>query len=267
MTAKLDDFSWIYQGKHLRSPTIDESYLLNTYENQASSQKRSALLLLHGFASSPGVFRHFFPHLSHYDLVYAPILKGHGQSIEAFSQVSRHEWVKQVSEILDELCQSYQHVDVLGLSMGGLLAAYHIHDFPIHHLYLLAPAFELQRSTTLLLNTVFIIHNLGFRSIANWGGKIANAHEAELSYRQLPLTTIIEILKLIKEYQHRVWSTPTTVFLGQQDTVVHSQKIAELLAPNPSLELNILEQTNHVLPIDYDYQQILSQILSHIPIE
>jgi carboxylesterase len=257
---KLEDFSWIYQGRHLRTPNDSESSLLLPYQDHSYKQDKKALLLLHGFASSPGVFRYFFPDFKNYDMVYAPTLKGHGQSIEVFSQVSRKDWVQQVQDLLQDLCQRYQQVDVLGLSMGGVLAAYTIHDFPIHHLYLLAPAFELTKPLNLLLNTAAVVKSLGFKSIANFGGKISNPKEAELSFRQLPITSIIEVLRLIKEYPHRAWSTPTTVFLGKKDTVVSSPKVASMLENLPHLNLNILEQTNHVLPIDKDYQSILKQL-------
>jgi len=259
-SLKTYDFSWISQGIHTRPLANNEISLLNPYEYYSGVTNAKALLMLHGFASSPAVFRNFYPQLQNYEYVYAPLLSGHGQSISAFSKVTRNDWLTQVQSILDDLSQKYQTIDILGLSMGGLLAGYLIHNFSINHLYLLAPAFALTKPLPVLLQSAVTMHRLGFSSIANVGGKMMNPSEAELSFRQLPLTSIIEILVLIQEYHYQPWSTPTTLFLGSNDTVVSSAKVASLLKDLPNLKIHMIEQTNHVLPIDYNYQEILKTI-------
>lgn len=254
------DFSWISQGLQIKPPSSEELQLLNPYEYQNPSKNGKALLMLHGFASSPAVFRNLYPHLQHYEYVYAPLLAGHGQSIEAFSAVNRQAWIQQVQAIMEELHAKYTTIDVLGLSMGGLLASYLAQVFSINHLYLIAPAFALMKPLGLLIKTAETMRNLGFTSIANAGGKIMNPNAAELSFRQLPLSSIIEILGLISNYEYKPWTTPTTLFLGSNDTVVSSAKVAQLLANLPDLQQLIIPQTNHVLPLDYNYQEILKTL-------
>jgi carboxylesterase len=257
------DFSYMRNGNHLSTPNIDEQKLLMPYQRQFDHTESKAILLLHGFSSSPAVFRHFYPHLCHYRYIYAPTLRGHGQSIQNFSQATAQDWLLQVEDILTELCQHFETVDVLGLSLGGLLAAYLCPKFPIHHLYLLAPALALCSPISLLQQTAKIAKNLGFFALRNRGGCVYQSDESELAYRWLPVNTVLEILELIQNYPEHSWNTPSTVFLGRKDPVVDSSKVAQKLQTHPNLRTVILEQSAHVLPIDGNYRDILQMINFH----
>ena len=233
------------------------------YEHQHDHPKSKAILLLHGFSSSPAVFRHFYPHLCHYRYIYAPTLIGHGQSIQDFAQIQAQDWLAQVEQILTKLCHHFETVDVLGLSLGGLLAAYLGPKFPINHLYLLAPALELCKPLCILQHTARVAKSLGFFAVRNQGGCVDQSSESELAYRWLPLNSILEILELIKNYPNHSWTIPTTVFLGRKDSVIDSIKVAEKLQQHPNLKTIMLEQSAHVLPIDGNYRDILQIINFH----
>ncbi|HBB52640.1 MAG TPA: esterase, partial [Legionellales bacterium] len=79
----------------------------------------------------------------------------------------------------------------------------------------------------------------------------------ELLFRQLPIQTVIEILKLIDEFQFHSWDTPTELFLGRHDDVVDSIAVEKQLKNLTEVNIHYLEQSNHVLPLDADYQEII----------
>lgn len=252
-----NDFAWMRQGKHLQFCSAEDALLLKPYEKEHRPTKHRALLMLHGFSSSPAVYRLIYPHLEHYDYVYAPQLAGHGVSLEEFSRTSRQQWLQKIRLILKKMCQEYGRVDVMGLSLGGLIACHLANEFPIHRLFLLAPALALSSSLPLMLKTAQCTRQLGFKFIKNFGGRAFKPHADELLFRLLPIDTVIEILKLIDEFQLRPWDIPTELFLGRHDDVVNSKAVETQLKNLHDVNIHYLEQSNHVLPLDANYQEIL----------
>jgi carboxylesterase len=99
------------------------------------------ILLLHGFGDTPQTLgllaRHL--HQSGFD-VRAPLLPGHGRSVEAFVISRRAEWIAFARQELADLRANHATVSVAGLSMGGALAAILASETPeIKSLVLLAP--------------------------------------------------------------------------------------------------------------------------------
>lgn len=256
------DFAWMRQGQHLRFCSAEDCALLKPYEKQHREKKDHALLMLHGFSSSPAVWRLFLPHLDAYDFIYAPLLAGHGISIAEFSKTSRQQWLHQARIQCKKLCQEYTRVDVIGLSLGGLLACHLAQEFNLNQLFLLAPALRLKDDGAILLKTAQISKKLGFQFVKNAGGRALMPKADELLFRLLPLKTIIEILSLIDSFQFKAWDTPTQVFLGRHDDVIHSSSVAQQLQYLPDVDIHYLEQSNHVLPLDGNYQDILQKLIT-----
>lgn len=260
----LDDFRCMNRGVQLAIVQNKDAKLLQEF-NQRSKGRRKALLLIHGFTSTPAVFRHFTHALSGYDAIIAPLLPGHGESVEHFGQVKAAEWLAHVENVCAATIREFAEVDVLGLSLGGLLACHLSRHFKLHHLYLLAPCLDLQLALPGALKLAKFLHSLGFRRLRSAAGNLITTEHCEIAYRQLPITAVIEILNLVKEFEFIPPTCPTDVFLGCYDKVVDSRKVAARFAKHDNITVHWLNKSAHVIPLDNDVEMILNCIKQHNP--
>ena len=255
----IQDFCFTWRGKQ-QAPLLKQDLpMLMPVDIRGQGRKR-ALLLLHGFSSSPAVFRALIPQLTGYDAIVCPVLPGHADSIEAFSNVKSGEWLLAAEQACEALVQDYQCVDVLGVSLGGLLACHLSHRFVLNRLYLLAPALDLRLNLSVCIRAARFFHAIGFRRLRNRAGNLHTQQHFELTYRQLPITAVIEILTLVQQFEFIPPTCPTDVFLGCFDEVVDSSKVSARFESVSSATIHWLENSAHVLPLDGDLDRILETV-------
>jgi carboxylesterase len=260
---KNSEYRYLRRGKVINVLDAADIGLLGSIEQRGPGRKR-ALLMLHGFGSSPFVYRKLIPTLTGYDAIVCPLLPGHGQTLADFSEVKAQEWVLAAKTQCEDLLKEYKEVDVMGLSMGGLLACYLSQQFTLHHVYLLAPALYLRIPIPLMLSFLKGLRMLGFTYLRNAGGDLMNPDAAELTYRQMPVQSLIEVLSLIQDFEWVTPKGPVDVFLGSHDTVVDSQKVAKFLSKYPNISVHWLNQSAHVLPLDLDLTTISACVNGNI---
>lgn len=253
----IDDFRYMVRGRVTGVLPSAEAGLLLPFE-RVGPLRRRALLMLHGFSSSPAVFRRMTPELMMYDAVLCPLLSGHGESIDVFSEAHASDWLEQSVSLCERLITEYDEVHVMGMSLGGLLACHLAARFPVHHLYLLAPALSLCLNVPFALNGAKLLSALGLRRIRNRAGNLVSSAHPELAYRQVPLSAIIEILTLIRDFKGPLPNCPVDLFLGSKDTVVNSARVAAQFINCPNTKIHWLTHSAHVLPLDTDVDDILN---------
>ncbi|WP_028389457.1 alpha/beta hydrolase [Legionella fairfieldensis] len=250
----IDDFRCIRKGVHLS--TLDDISLIAPINRLINRKKHRALLLLHGFSSTPAVFRYLLPTFSNYDTIVGPTLSGHGTRLNDFACVKASDWLLQIEQICKTLTDQFDQVDVMGLSLGGLLACHLSTRFNLHHLYLLAPALDLRLELKNTLKLAKSLHWLGFRQIRSYAGDLFTSQHCEIAYRQLPISTIIEMLTFVQQFQFYQPDCPADLFLGCHDKVVSSWRVADRFADNNKVNIHWLANSAHVIPLDGDIDQI-----------
>lgn len=102
---------------------------------------RRAVLGLHGFTGYPGELS--LPasvlHKAGFS-VFIPRLPGHGTSGKDFNTTTHRDWIRSAVETYEALNAVYDHVYLLGHSMGGLLALLLAESFSVEKIVLFAPA-------------------------------------------------------------------------------------------------------------------------------
>lgn len=250
------DFGYMWCGKEKRALTTDETNLLREVDIRKRPEGR-AMLLLHGFTSSPAVYREIIPRFTMYDALYCPVLPGHAESVEAFSAATAQQWLECANQAYVNLAKDYAKVDVLGLSLGGFLALKVAEKYPVNHLFVLAPALKLQRWSAGLLVLAKILNALGIKKLANVGGDLHSKEFQEITYRVMPLPVAIQLLSLIVNNQFVLPNCPTDLLLGKYDQVVDSNAVAKLFIDSKLTTTHWLTNSAHVLPLDGDIQKII----------
>ncbi len=256
-----NDFRYMRRGKQLADLKEDDFALLKPIDQRGKSVGR-AVLLLHGFSSSPAVYRYLIPQLKNYDAIVCPALPGHGSSIDAFSQTKSTDWLSYTTRICDELCKKYKKVDIIGLSMGGLIACKLSEHFAFNHIFLLAPALKLKMNVARYLKLARVLQHLGFMEIRGAAGNLVTDEHAEISYKKLSIATIMEMFHLVLDHQWIAPKAPVDLFLGAQDKVVSSSEVEELFCNLANTSIHWLGNSAHVLPLDNDLSQIIDCINS-----
>ena len=82
-----------------------------------------AAILVHGFTGVPAHFRPMGRVLADAGYtVVAPLLAGHGTSIEDMARTGREDWIGSVRDAHESLASRHDRVHFVGLSMGGLIS-------------------------------------------------------------------------------------------------------------------------------------------------
>lgn len=114
-----------------------------------------ALLLLHGFGDTPQTLRYLAGrlHAAGYT-VRAPLLPGHGRGLRDFAAASADDYVRSARAELARLRGTGPWVGLIGLSMGGAIAArLAAEGDAVRVLVLLAPYLTPPRRVTLVART------------------------------------------------------------------------------------------------------------------
>ena len=257
---QLSDFVFLRQGKIVKLLEPQDAHYLAAIDQHLTPNHERALLLLHGFSSSPAVYRAILPLIRGYDRILCPILPGHSESIEAFGQASVQQWRNTAREACEQLLAHYSQVSVVGLSLGGALALELSQTLPLEHLFLLAPALKLHYSAFLAYWAVKGLARVGTKSLVNLGGDIRAPQFPELTYRRLPLAAIEEVLSLVHSQTYSQPHCPTDLFLGRHDAVVDVQTIANHYINQPNITLHWLANSAHILPLDQNRAEIVDAI-------
>ncbi|HEY7407014.1 MAG TPA: alpha/beta fold hydrolase [Gemmatimonadaceae bacterium] len=260
---------WVARGVALRLP-VGVNGIIEGAEPivRERSGAREAVLLLHGFGDTPQTLVYLADelHARGWD-VHAPLLPGHGRTLRSFASSRSQQWVGAAREALDYLLARYQRVAIVGLSMGGALAAILAAERDrVVALALLAPYVELPPRLRRLVRHHQLIHVLTPVLRGNTERSILDPAERarSLGYRAMTPTLARE-LAIVAERARMALPrirVPTLLAQSRQDnrlaTAVADRAFAALGARDK--ELMWLEGAGHVITVDYGREQLLDAV-------
>jgi esterase/lipase len=217
--------------------------------------RRTGVLLVHGFTGTPMSMRPWGEHLSEAGFaVRCPLLPGHGTRWQDCNLSSHGQWTTAVDEAFDALAADCDRVFVAGLSMGGTLAVRFAEVRPddLAGLLLVNPSLFTTRLDAKLLPMLSKLTG----SWAPIASDIKKPGVTELAYPKLPTRAMMQLRQLwavTRADLHRI-TAPVIVFHSREDHIVEPANSRALLDGVSSTDTSevVLEDSYHVATLDND---------------
>lgn len=219
------------------------------------SRVADGALVVHGFTGSPhsvGGLADAFRRAG-FD-VAAPLLPGHGTTVDDLSTHRWDDWAAAVESAYQELAGRCDRVVAAGLSMGGTLVADLAARRPgVAALVVVNPYIEPPADSFLeLLRNVLAE---GIRCIPAIGGDLADPSATEASYPETPIEPLLSLCEELARLAAglEAITCPTLIFTSRVDHVVPPES-SDVLASRVSgpVERVFLERSHHVATLDFD---------------
>lgn len=236
-------------------------------ESFSHQEGPSGVLVLHGFTGNPASLRSIADRCAQAGYsVELPRLPGHGTSVEDMATTTWADWSRTAEETYDALAERCDQVAVVGLSMGGGLAAFVAENRPgvagcvfINPLVKPPPA-ELLDGLNQLLDA-------GVESFESIGSDIKKEGAVEASYNATPLVpakSLFEGIAVVHDYLARI-TAPSLLISSREDHVVTSDNGDDVvdLVSGP-VERVWLEDSYHVATMDNDQELVESLTLDFL---
>jgi len=256
----------------------------------AAAAATRAVLMLHGFGDTPQTVARQAQalHLQGFS-VHAPLLPGHGRSLRAFRASNAAQWHAAARDAYRALCDTHDAVSIVGLSMGGALATSLAAEAERaaatgapgwrapSAVVLVAPFLEVSARGR-LLTTIWPLWSLVRAWIpgrAEASIRDPRARAASLGYG-LSTPRLLHQLRLVVDAAHRAvpqLRAPTLMICSTADYRVPREAAQRAFARLESAEKQLLwmEQSGHVLTVDYDADRVTAAMLDwlerHSPVD
>jgi carboxylesterase len=224
------------------------------------------VLLLHGYTSSLDTVNGLVPTLERQGRPYRmPILRGHGTHQRDLRGVTWRDWYADASAALDDLRRETDRAVVVGLSMGGLVAAQLGIDraADLAGVALVAPAFA-------FANPLAPFSGL-LRRVVPYAPAPRSVYDPDV-YRRLTNYPQVEASSFASLYEYsRIMSRrvaelrlPLLVIASRRDQVIPPRAIEAMLqrvgTPPAQREVRWLEQSGHDILMDMERETAFAAI-------
>jgi carboxylesterase len=249
--------------RHSRGPS---GIIVGAEEVNRPGTNGAAVLLIHGGGDTPQTLWNLCEELNRrgYSVV-APLLPGHGRSLADFASHSAEDWYADARDHYEKLKQGHSWIGIVGLSMGGALAARLAADVPgIPALVLAAPYLAMPRVGGLAVRTSFL---WGFffpyvRTSSALSVLDPKARSASLSYGAMSTRA----LRALRVTAMQGWNSlqriraPTLIMQSRTDNRVSSADTLRAydLLRSKEKKIEWIEGAGHVITVDYGWQRVAS---------
>jgi carboxylesterase len=226
------------------------------------------ILLLHGFGDTPQTLRLLAGYLHAAGLdVRAPLLPGHGTSVESFMATRRSDWLACAREELARMRGEHEIISVGGLSMGGALAAILASESSdVSALVLLSPYLDMP-----------VTHKIA--SVFHWvWGKAAGPRRGNsprsildpeeraknLGYGVYSGRLLYELWRLAAQARHSLprISAPALLIQSRADPRIAPSVAEHAFSLIGSMEKKLVwaEGGGHIITVDYGREKVFEEV-------
>jgi carboxylesterase len=226
------------------------------------------VLLLHGFGDTPQTFGMLAAHLQAARFsVRAPLLPGHGRSIEAFTESDRAGWLKAARDELVALRKNHESVAVGGLSMGAAIATILASEnTEVKAVVLLAPYLGMRFTHRIASMSHWLWGPLIGTKSSRSPGSILDPEEREknLGHGVFTGRLLHELWRLSRDARRSLHAitAPTLIIQSRDDP-----RISASIAKNAMKHLGArekklvwIEGAGHILTVDYGRDRVFEEV-------
>ena len=226
------------------------------------------VLLLHGFGDTPQTLALLARRLrkSGYS-VLAPLLPGHGRTVESFGNSGASEWITAAKDAYIDMRARHDSVSVVGLSMGGALAALVANgQREIPALILIAPYLGMPR----LLRVAAATHWLWGRLAGQVNGRNPRSirdpieREKNLAYGTVTGRELHELSTVVRRARKSLTNVraPTLIIQSREDPRCPPAVAEFTLRTLGSEEKKLVwtEGAGHIITVDYGRERVFAEV-------
>ncbi|MEO7836296.1 MAG: alpha/beta fold hydrolase [Acidimicrobiales bacterium] len=216
-------------------------------------------LVLHGFTGTPGSVSGVTTALSAAGFVVeAPLLPGHGETMEELSDTGWSDWSGAADRAYQELTPRCARIVVVGLSLGGSLTCWLATRYrAIAGIVCINPMIEPVADS--FVDMLEQLIEAGFASAPAFGSDIARPDVVEDNLGGAPFAPLLSLFGGVAELAPRLGdiSCPLLLFTSAKDHVVPPSSSAYLAERvSGPVERVVLERSYHVATMDWDAPDI-----------
>ncbi|HKC80220.1 MAG TPA: alpha/beta fold hydrolase [Gemmatimonadaceae bacterium] len=226
------------------------------------------VLLLHGFGDTPQTLALLARRLrkSGYS-VLAPLLPGHGRSMESFARSRAVDWITAAEDAYSGMRSRHNTVSVVGLSMGGALGvilAGERHEIPA--LVLIAPYVGMPA----LLRAAAATHWLWGRLVGEVNARNPRSirdpieREKSLAYGAITGRELHELSEVVSRARKALKDvrSPTLIVQSREDPRIAPAVAEYALKTLGSEEKKVAwtEGAGHIITVDYGRERVFSEV-------
>lgn len=227
-------------------------------------------LLLHGFTGTPGHMRYLGEGLRDAGYsVSAPMLPGHGETLEAMSKSNWAQWLGCARNNFVSLAARCDRVSVIGLSMGGALALILAEEYPVASVSCLSAAIRLRSRFSWAGGLIAPL-----RPYSDWAADERSAEgrgillEYDVGYRGMPLSKVRDLKRIMRLAERNLFAVvaPALVIQPERDETVDPKGANVIMGSISSRDKQLiwLGESGHVCTIGCEREQVLYSVLKHL---
>lgn len=223
------------------------------------------VLVLHGFTGSPQTMRPVADALVDAGFsVELPRLPGHGTHVEEMLQTAFDDWSSHVEAVYADVAARVDRVVVVGLSMGGTLAAWLASRHPeiVGVVFVNPLVAPIDPGMLAMLDEMVAV---GETIAPGLGSDIADPDAVEDAYAGTPLVPLRSLAAGVAALELSRISCPVLIMTSTNDHVVEPSNSDHLAATvSGPVERVTLERSYHVATLDYDRDLIIERTLDFV---
>ena len=240
----------------------------NAFDFAPKTETGGAALCIHGLTGTPYEVRSLGEALVGQGIrAVGPLLPGHGSRPEKLSTISWEDWVGAVHLNYENLRANYDHVVVIGLSLGGLLSLELASSEAVDGLVVIGAPLSLKKPIPQLVGLVKYF----VKAIKKTDGSDIQDSQARLQhpgYKIMPLGGVHQLVLLQKKVRSDLGkiTAPALVAHGRLDRTADPRD-AKLIYDglgSEHKELYYCEKSGHVVTVDHGGPELSKRVADFV---